>query len=142
MSEWISINERLPELGDRIWARFSKKNGEARKVNPVVEGDFDKSKYGEGTIGFLFGVHRNINFPPDYCPEVRLTHWQPRLDGTPPSPHLPTLAIVSALKGEKPKRPYHLTPEGLAAKRKAVREYWRKRKGNAATTPAKAGKQE
>lgn len=128
MSEWISIKERLPEVGEPVWVRFSKKNGDARKVNPVVAGDFGNNEYFQTSIGFIVGVHRNILYPPDYCPEVGLTHWQARQHSTPPSAQIP---VISSPKGEKQKRRYHLTPEGLAAKRAAIREYWRKRNGNA-----------
>jgi hypothetical protein len=133
MSGWIRVGERLPEVGERIWARFSKKNGEARKVNPVVEGDFDKSKYDDSGVVFIFGVHRNIFFPVDDCLKSGLTHWQPRLDTTPPLPQLSTTPDVSPPKGEKQKRGYRLTPDGRAALQEKMREYWRKKKGNAKT---------
>lgn len=102
-------------------------------MNPIREGDYGKWKYGGDTIGFIFGVHRNIMFPPDYCPEVGLTHWQPRLDANPPSPQFVTPPVVSSSSRERPKRRYRITPEGRAAKQEKMREYWRKKKGDATT---------
>src|SRR5262249_11672391 len=93
-------------------------NGESRKVNLVIEGDFGKSRYSDSK-GFNFGVHRNILFPADYCPEVKLTHWQPRVSATPPSPQLSDRLVAATITSERSKRRYHLTPEGRAAKLKS-----------------------
>ncbi len=128
MKLWISIEERLPEAGSPIWARFSKKNGEPRKVNPVLEGDFGVWAYGGNSVGFIFGKHRNALYPPDYCRQVGLTHWQPRTDATRPSPEISSPSMVARTGEEEPKRPYRLSAEGLESKREKMREYWRRRK--------------
>jgi hypothetical protein len=61
------------------------------------------------TAAFASGnlCYDTINkYPPDYCPKVGLTHWQPGRDATPPSPLLssPLIAPILAPEGEKPKR--------------------------------------
>lgn len=97
MSDWISIKDRLPELGTPIWMLFCKKNGKPRKVKPVQEGDYGKFRHDWKKIGFILGEHRTILFTADYCPRAGLTHWQPRVDNTPPSPEL---AVIEA-KGQQ-----------------------------------------
>ncbi len=128
MTKWISVSERMPEVGTPIWALFCKKNGEPRKRQPVTEGDFGRSPFDHDFIGFILGIHRNTAVSVEYCREAGLTHWQPRRDDTPPSPALRASPVGSQPERERIKRHYNMTPEGTAAKREKMREYWRKRK--------------
>jgi Protein of unknown function (DUF551) len=128
MREWIRVSERLPEVGDRIWGLFCKRNGEPRKLNPVRDGEFHEKPEGEA---FCFGYHYNYIFSVEDCPGHDLTHWQPRTDDVPPSPLLGSPPVIY-----KQKKSYDLTPEERKRRgergRMALKEYWRKRKGETA----------
>jgi hypothetical protein len=130
MTEWISVKERLPELGTPIWALFCTRNGEPRKDLPVREGVFDRSSYNSDYIGFFFGIHRNIAMSADYCPKAGLTHWQPRYDNTPPSPHLSSTTDQRAA-ARIPIR-MNLSDEERERRSQRMRDYWATKRADAA----------
>jgi hypothetical protein len=122
LSQWIRVEDRLPSIEQQVWARFAKRNGEPRKVNPVLAGWFLRDpRFGEE---FVFGKHRNTCYSLDYCPKAGLTHWQPRIGDIPPSPWIdPTDGA------RRPVRTMNLSPEERQRRSERMQAYWRKKRG-------------
>lgn len=127
---WISLLERLPEVGQPVWIRFSKRDGTPEPRKPVLAADFIEEIVGgfSNTTWFVYGPWRSIYMPPAAGPFHGLRHWQPRLDDVAPAVGIVSVEEDMPTQGQNPKRHYRLTPEGLEAKRKAMREYWQMRK--------------
>jgi hypothetical protein len=125
-SKWIGIEERLPSIDEKVWVLFCKRNGEPRKLNPVKDADFVLSAvFGEESLQFCLEKHRNVYFPPEYCPKAGLTHWQPRIDDIPPSPNLDPAYVAPRPR----KIIINVSPEERERRAERMRNYWRNRRG-------------
>src|SRR5262245_41111475 len=74
----------------------------SRSKVALISRSVSRSPYDHDSIGFSFGIHRNIAISADYCPKAGLTHWQPRYDDTPPSPELPNTPAEPPVTRRKP----------------------------------------
>jgi hypothetical protein len=111
--QWISVKERLPQIDQRVWIRkVFKPKWKPRLATWKVE--YDKP---------LFLTDTRFCYIPDGNGVSSVSHWR-SADAD--------IAGTAAQPQRAKKRRYNLTPEGAAAKREKMKEYWRKRKGAAA----------
>lgn len=120
MSEWIGVDERLPELNQPVWVLFSKHY--RTKLPYVMEAAFRLDEF-EGE-SFCVGQHENTIYSTSKCSGHKLTHWQPRADQERPVAQL----FTQTPPAQGAKRRYNMTLEGTASKSRMMKSYWERRK--------------
>ena len=83
MTEWISIKEWLPEVGQDVWVRRSKQNGQPYPYGPIFAGFYGLIPSGNDVVPYFcykFGCWGSV----EYCLKIGVTHWTPRINDIPP----------------------------------------------------------
>ena len=94
----------------------------AETADPVKDSDF---VFRDEQMWFCLEKHRNVYFPPDYCPKAGISHWQPRIADIAPSPQIDPADVPLRLRNIR----INLSHEERERRAERMRNYWRQKRG-------------
>jgi len=122
MDDWIGVKERLPEDSQLVWLfRFHGKGPTMRAT---------KACFRVLSRGPVFSLAGGKLLGENDWEIAGLTHWKPRYEDTPPSPHL-TGTTDQRIATRTPIR-MNLSDEERERRRQRMRDFWAKKRGQAA----------